>query len=124
MTVISIGEILWDVYPDRARLGGATFNFAVNIHRLGHRSIFLSAVADDELGAVALQQAAAWGLDTSFIQLTGGAPTGQVSVRLDTSGEPDFVIHRPAAYDFLRVDAALLARVVATQCDWIYFGTL
>src|ERR1019366_794024 len=33
MTILSIGEILWDVFPDTARLGGAPFNFAVHIHR-------------------------------------------------------------------------------------------
>ena len=29
MTIFSIGEILWDVFPDTVRLGGAPFNFAV-----------------------------------------------------------------------------------------------
>jgi fructokinase len=40
MTIVSIGEILWDVYPDSSRLGGASFNFAVHARRLGHRVIF------------------------------------------------------------------------------------
>ena len=62
MTILSIGEILWDVFPDSVRLGGAPFNFAVHAHRLGHHVIFVSAVGDDEQGRVALSRAGALGL--------------------------------------------------------------
>jgi fructokinase len=124
MTILSIGEILWDVYPDSKRLGGAPFNFAVHAHRLGHRVLFLSAVGDDELGAAARAQAGALGLDTEFIQVAQGKATGQVTVRLDTGGQPDYTIHRPAAYDFLKLDSAQLARLASMQPAWLYFGTL
>jgi fructokinase len=124
MTILSIGEILWDVFPDTARLGGAPFNFAVHAHRLGHRVIFLSAVADDERGRAALGRAAELGLTTEFIQVAAARPTGSVSVRLDAEGHPDFTIHRPAAYDCLTLDERQLARLAELRPDWIYFGTL
>jgi fructokinase len=124
MTILSIGEILWDVYPDSSRLGGAPFNFAVNAHRLGHRVLFLSAVGDDERGAAAREKAAALGLDTAFIQIAAGRTTGHVTVHLDAGGQPDYTIHRPAAYDFLQLDDEQLARIGAMQPEWIYFGTL
>ena len=124
MTILSIGEILWDVYPDSSRLGGAPFNFAVHAHRLGHHVVFLSAVGDDELGAAARDKAAVLGLDTEFIPVAAGQATGRVTVRLDAGGQPDFTIHRPAAYDFLRLGDAQLARIAALQPGWIYFGTL
>jgi fructokinase len=124
MTIVSIGEILWDVFPDTARLGGAPFNFAVHAHRLGHRVIFLSAVGDDEAGRAAVSQASSLGLTTDFIQVTADQPTGCVTVRLDAEGHPDFTIHRPAAYDCVRLDAGHVARLAAARPDWIYFGTL
>uniref|UniRef100_Q027W1 PfkB domain protein n=1 Tax=Solibacter usitatus (strain Ellin6076) TaxID=234267 RepID=Q027W1_SOLUE len=124
MTILSIGEILWDVYPDSKRLGGAPFNFAVHAHRLGHRVLFLSAVGDDESGAAAREKAEMLGLDTEFIQVARGKTTGQVTVRLDSAGQPDYTIHRPAAYDFLKFDDAQLARISLLQPDWLYFGTL
>jgi fructokinase len=124
MTILGMGEILWDVFPDTARLGGAPFNFAVHAHRLGHRVIFLSAVGDDERGRAALARAAELGLTTEFIQVAHGQPTGSVSVRLDAEGHPDFTIHRPAAYDSLTLDERQLALLAALRPDWIYFGTL
>jgi fructokinase len=124
MTILSIGEILWDVFHDSERLGGAPFNFAVHAHRLGHRVIFLSAVGDDERGGAAVERAAALGLTTEFIQVAAGQPTGSVSVRLDAKGHPDFTIHRPAAYDCLTLDERHLQRLAELRPDWIYFGTL
>jgi fructokinase len=124
MTIISIGEILWDVFPDTVRLGGAPFNFAVHAHRLGHRVIFVSAVGDDERGRMAMARAADLGLTTEFIQVAAGLATGSVSVRLDEDGHPDFTIHRPAAYDRLTLDDRHLQRFAELRPDWVYFGTL
>ena len=124
MTIFSIGEILWDVFPDTVRLGGAPFNFAVNAHRLGHRVIFLSAVGDDERGRAALQRAATLGLPRSSFRSRQGSPTGSVTVQLDAEGHPDFTIHRPAAYDCLALDDAQLQQLAELRPDWIYFGTL
>jgi len=83
MTIVSIGEILWDVYPDSSRLGGASFNFAVHARRLGHRVIFLSATGDDEPGAAAREKAAALGLDPAFLQVAAGKTTAR-QIRLSS----------------------------------------
>jgi sugar/nucleoside kinase (ribokinase family) len=34
--VASLGEILWDLIGGEELLGGATFNFSVQLSRLGH----------------------------------------------------------------------------------------
>jgi fructokinase len=120
VTIAVVGEILWDVFPDAERLGGASFNFAAHAARLGHRVLFLSAVGDDAHGRAARAHAEALGLDTAFIQTAPDAATGIVTVSLDAGGHPDYVIHRPAAYDFWRFDA----RVVEASPEWVYFGTL
>jgi fructokinase len=116
MKIVSVGEILWDIFPDSERLGGAPFNFAVHAHRLGNEVIFVSAVGDDERGERALARVKELGLSTEFVRRVPGQPTGTVAVHFDSAGEPDFTIHRPAAYDFLE-----LPRMDA---DWIYYGTL
>jgi fructokinase len=55
MTILSIGEVLWDIFPSGAHLGGAPFNFAASCARLGHHAVFLTAVGDDALGESARQ---------------------------------------------------------------------
>jgi fructokinase len=124
VTIVSIGEVLWDVFEDSEKLGGAPFNFAVHATRLGHEVIFVSAVGDDERGTAVLMRAGELGLRTDFIQVVPGAATGTVSVRVDSAGQPDFTIHRPAAYDALHLGAADLERLAALRPDWLYYGTL
>ncbi|HTB13257.1 MAG TPA: PfkB family carbohydrate kinase [Bryobacteraceae bacterium] len=118
MRVTSLGEILWDLIGDRELLGGATFNFSVQLSRLGHDVSFLSAVGDDDRGRRALNAASQSGLSTSFLRVVNEAPTGTVSVVLDARGQPSYVLHRPAAYDFAAIPAEDL------EPDWIYHGTL
>lgn len=118
MKIASIGEILWDLFDGKEHLGGAAFNFAVNAHRLGHDVRFVSAVGDDERGRRAFAEMRRLGLATDFVRCVKQA-TGVVTVAIET-GEPQYTIHRPAAYDFLEFDA----RLIEFQPDWIYFGTL
>lgn len=118
MHVASLGEILWDLIDGRELLGGATFNFSVQLSRLGHNVSFISAVGDDDRGRRALTRAAQLGLATKFIRTVKDAPTGTVSVVVDAKGQPSYVLHRPAAYDFATVPAEPI------DPDWLYHGTL
>ena len=118
MRVASLGEILWDLIGGEELLGGATFNFSVQLSRLGHDVSFISAVGDDDRGRRALQAAARTGLATGFISVVKDAPTGTVSVILDAQGQPSYVLNRPAAYDFAAIPAAPI------NPDWFYHGTL
>lgn len=124
MRIVTIGEILWDLFPDGERLGGAPFNFSAHAARLGHEVLFLSAVGDDARGHAALQSASGLGLSTEFLRLTPGASTGVVSVSLDPEGSPSFAIHRPAAYDYLRLSPEDLDSLARFEPQVVYFGTL
>jgi fructokinase len=124
MRIVAIGEILWDVFEDSEKLGGAPLNFSVHASRLGHQVSFVSAVGDDPRGRTALARVAELGLSTEFIQTAPRTATGMVSVRLDSTGQPDFTIHRPAAYDALRLAPSEIRRLAAIEADWLYFGTL
>jgi fructokinase len=98
--LIGVGEILWDLIGASEYLGGAVLNFSVQSVRLGHQVSVVSAVGDDRRGRLALAKARELGLSTHFIHTIPGQPTGAVSVTVDAHGQPDYVIHRPAAYDF------------------------
>jgi fructokinase len=124
MRILGMGEVLFDVFPDSERLGGAPFNFAAHAARLGHEVLFLSAVGDDERGRRVLLEAHELGLSTEFIRAVPGIATGIVSVDVDPAGQPSFTIHRPAAYDQLSLSAEDLDQIARFQPDWVCFGTL
>lgn len=124
MRIISIGEILWDVIGEEEHLGGAPLNFAAHAKKLGHDVFFISAVGYDERGDRALEAMAQMGLSTRFVRRVEEYATGVVTVTLDGEGQPRFVIHRPAAYDFPQLDPTDLEDLLSPPPDWIYFGTL
>jgi fructokinase len=124
MNILSIGEVLWDVFGDTEHLGGAAFNFAAHAKILGHSVSFISAIGEDERGQRVREKMEAMGLPTRFVRQVNDLPTGIVTVNLDVSGQPHFIIHRPAAYDFPDLSDGDLKELSSPQTDWIYFGTL
>jgi fructokinase len=124
MRVVVLGEILWDVFPDSTRLGGAPLNFAVHASRLGFETLLISAIGDDDLGKSARQAVTEMGLDTSMLQTTARWKTGTACVQLDSSGQPTFTIARPAAYDAAQLGEERIRRLAAWAPAWLYHGTL
>ncbi|MGA2076702.1 MAG: PfkB family carbohydrate kinase [Terriglobia bacterium] len=124
MNILSIGEVLWDVFGDTEYLGGAALNFAAHARVLGDTVSFISAIGDDLRGQRVLEKMESIGLPTRFLHRVKEHPTGIVTVSLDASGQPHFTIHRPAAYDFPELSDADLRELSSQQPDWIYFGTL
>jgi fructokinase len=119
-----VGEVLWDVFPDATRLGGAALNFAVHLNRLGHVPRIVSAVGRDALGEGAAAEIESLGLDTTFLQSSDTFRTGTASVLLGTGDRTSFVIDRPAAYDAVEISDAVLAQVTQWKPSWCYYGTL
>lgn len=119
-----VGEVLWDVFPDAIRLGGAALNFAAHLARLGHVPRLVSAVGRDTLGETAAADIRSLGLDTMFLQSSDRFPTGTASVRLEAGDSTSFVIERPAAYDAVEISDPFLSQIVKWNPSWCYYGTL
>ncbi len=83
MNIISIGEVLWDVFGDTEHLGGAAFNFGAHAKILGHSVSFISAIGEDPRGQRVLESMDAMGLTTRFVRQVKDHPTGIVTVNLD-----------------------------------------
>jgi len=124
MKILSVGEVLWDVFGDVEYLGGAPLNFSVASQRLGDQAALLTAIGNDERGIRALKDIHALGLTTTFVQHVSGHPTGTALVNSDQDRNTVFTIDRPAAFDFLVIDAPTLDRAARFAPDWLYFGTL
>lgn len=121
--ILCFGEILFDVYSDYKRLGGAPFNFAYHLHRFGQQVAFVSRVGDDENGREILATLREQQFPTDFIQVDPEHPTGTVNVRLDERGVPDFTIVEKVAYDFISTEGPV-TNFIKSGVDLIYFGTL
>ena len=120
--LIAIGEVLWDLLPSGAVLGGAPLNFAFRMGELGGDARVLTRVGPDGFGAEARRAAETKGLDCSLWQMDPVAPTGTVNVTFDAAGKPDFQILPDVAYDRLEATPESIAAVSAAGC--VYFGTL
>ena len=119
--IVGIGELLWDMLPTGPQLGGAPANFSVMAARLGNQTTILSRIGTDALAGQTLEVLAGYPVDASHLQQDTAHPTGQVSVEL-ADGQPSYVIHAPAAWDFLEASDAWTQ--VVRQCDAICFGSL
>ena len=67
MKILSFGDIIWDVYPDKACIGGALLNFSAHVKKSGAESYLMSAVGNDPLGEDALKKLKKFVLRTLFI---------------------------------------------------------
>ena len=121
-TIISLGEVLWDLFPEGPRFGGAPANFACHAAALGGDVTMISEVGTDARGREAIKILQSFGICTDLIQTLPNAPTGTVGVQLDENGKPTFTIHEGTAWDCLAWAPELETRIQAA--DAIYFGTL
>jgi len=120
--IVGLGEVLWDLLPGGASLGGAPANFAYMTGLLGNEGIVASRVGRDSLGRDALERMRLLGLGTDYVQVDSERPTGTVNVEIDAEGQARFEIAHPVAWDFLEWIPAW--RQLAEETDAVCFGSL
>ena len=121
-TVVGIGELLWDRFPDgRREVGGAVANLVYHATRLGDRGVLASRVGRDAAGDDLAARLGALGVDCSYLQRDAAHPTGAVDVTL-AGGHPSYVIHEQVAFDFPELDRGW--QELAARTDAVTFGTL
>ncbi|MBR7025983.1 MAG: carbohydrate kinase [Bacteroidales bacterium] len=118
--IVGIGEILFDLLPSGAQLGGAPANFAYHVCCLGGRGVAVSAIGKDKLGEEVKTILAAKKLEAVLPEVD--YPTGVVHVDLDGRGVPQYTIVEDVAWDNVPYTQEMkeLARNAAAVC----FGTL
>ena len=95
--IVGIGEVLWDVFPEGKRIGGAPANFAYHMSQFGFDSRVVSAVGEDVLGDEILENFNGKGLRYWVERVP--FPTGIVEVTLDGEGIPCYEIKQGVAWD-------------------------
>lgn len=121
LLILGMGELLWDVLPEGAQLGGAPANFSVMAGRLGNHAAILSRIGRDELGQKAIDRLDELPADASLVQIDPMHETGRVTVSIDR-GQPSYTIHQPAAWDFMELSDEWVR--LAERADAVCFGSL
>ena len=121
-TILGIGEILCDIFPDHHCPGGSPMNFCFHINQLGHDGIICSAVGEDEIGQELLDFFSTHGLSTEGIQIHPKYPTGQSIIDVSVPDDPKFEVLKDVAWDYLKLTKTL--QKLMNQASAIYYDTL
>lgn len=119
-TVVGLGEILWDVFPDRKVLGGAPANFAYHVSQFGYNGYAVSAVGNDLLGKEILDSLAQ--KDLNYLIESTDYQTGTVKVSLDSKGIPQYEICENVAWD--NIPFTSRTENLAKNTTTVSFGSL
>lgn len=120
LSVIGIGEALFDVLPEGKKLGGAPANFAYHVSQFGIKSCAVSAMGDDEFGKDLEAELNEHHLNYQIEKVD--YPTGTVQVSLDANGIPAYEIKEGVAWDNIPFTPALEEK--AKNCTAVCFGSL
>lgn len=88
-------------FSEGSRAGGAPFNVAYNVHKMGVNVNMLSKVGNDELGKKLINQIKSWGITTDYIQIDERYPTSTVIAKIDEHNEATYEIISNVAWDFI-----------------------
>jgi fructokinase len=122
--IIGLGEVLWDVFPDGPRFGGAPANWACAIAGLmGEKAnvFIISSVGNDQLGSDASKSFEQRNVDVSKLQSSAFA-TGTVTVKLDELRQASYEFAENCAWDNI-VSSEQWHELTPTT-DAICFGSL
>ena len=120
--VVCFGEVLWDLFPDEKKLGGALLNVALRMKSWGIYSQLISSVGNDALGQEIISRIKEQGLDTEYIQISEEFDTGIVTVTLDQHGSASYEIKHPVSWD--KIELQPKHKKLVSTCDAFVFGSL
>ncbi|KQT35475.1 ribokinase [Chryseobacterium sp. Leaf405] len=120
--VVCFGEVLWDIFPNGSKAGGAPFNVAYNLHKMGIDVKMLSKVGNDDLGKKLIQQISQWGITTDYIQIGEKNPTSTVIAKIDEHNEANYEIVKDVAWDYIELLPE--HKELISNADAFVFGSL
>lgn len=120
--ILCFGEVLWDIFPEGSRAGGAPFNVAYNVHKTGIDVKVLSKTGNDNLGEKLREQIRNWGISTQLIQTDVLHPTSTVIAKIDEHNEASYEIVDNVAWD--HIDYFPEYNELAANSEALVFGSL
>ena len=118
--VIIWGEVLWDLFPDGAQLGGAPSNVAWHLGMAGGWARLVSRVGDDDDGRRAIARLGEV-CDTSLVQIDPERATGVVEVTVD-AGEARYKLVPDRAWERIACTDDVIGAL--GEASVLIYGTL
>ncbi len=122
INAICYGEVLYDIFGEEKKIGGAPLNLALRTSSFGFQVSMISAVGNDENGRNILDYLEDNNVEIAGISQLEGYETGLVQVSLDEAGSATYDILYPAAWDFISADDNVMEQV--QNADVFFFGSL
>jgi fructokinase len=122
LKAVAYGEVLWDVFANEKKIGGAPLNVALRMKTFGCEVAMISCVGKDEDGKAIINQIKSLGLDTNAVLQSEDFVTGVVNVTLNERGSASYEISYPAAWDKIVLND--LAKRLVADADVLIYGSL
>ena len=122
MNFTSYGEVLFDVFPNEKKIGGAPLNLALRTASFGNVVNMISAVGEDQQGEEILKYCRDKGVNTSGISVVKELPTGIVQVFVNERGSATYEIKYPSAWDFISLEDHTVS--IVQNSDVFFYGSL
>jgi len=119
---VCFGEILYDVFPTKERIGGAPLNVASRLSSMGIETEMISKVGVDEKGDELLSYLNSRYIETGNILKDEKHSTGIVNVSLSANGSATYKIEYPSAWDKIELKDGMSESVL--NADVFIFGSL
>lgn len=122
LKAVAYGEVLWDVFDNEKKIGGAPLNVALRMKTLGCDVAMISCVGKDNDGEAIINQVKNLGLETDAIMQSESFPTGLVNVTLNERGSATYEIAYPSAWDKIVLND--FAKKTVAEADVLIYGSL
>ncbi len=122
MKITCFGEVLWDIFPEHKKIGGAPLNVALRLKSIGVDSSIITKIGNDDLGNDIKAYVEDRELPTHTFQVDKKYKTGEVLVTLDHENTATYEISGPVAWDFIEYSEKISNEV--QQSDAIIYGSL
>lgn len=122
LKAVAFGEVLWDIFDNEKKIGGAPLNVALRMKALGAEVNMISCVGNDQDGEEIIAEVKRLGLETNTILKSDDFPTGLVNVILDENKSATYDILYPSAWDKIVLNDT--ARESVKNADVLVYGSL